>query len=105
MDQPGQAEDQPRLNPTPTEAVRRPDAAPAHRAGSASAQRTVEATWRIEGARIVAAVTHYVGDFPLAEDFAQEAFADALSTWPESGIPRNPAAWLTTAAKRKSTLR
>ena len=102
MDQPGQAEDQPRLNPTPTEAVRRPDATPAHWAGSASAQRTVEATWRIEGARIVAAVTHYVGDFPLAEDFAQEAFADALSTWPESGIPRNPAAWLTTAAKRKA---
>src|SRR5699024_7852319 len=95
-------EDQPRLNPTPTEAVRRPDAAPAHWAGSASAQRTVEAAWRIEGARIVAAVTHYDGDFPLAEDFAQEAFADALSTWPESGIPRIPAAWLTRAAKRKA---
>ncbi|WP_253720169.1 RNA polymerase sigma factor [Brevibacterium renqingii] len=69
MDQPGQAEDQPRLSPAP--------------AAAASARRAVEGTWRIDAARIIATVTRYVGDFALAEDFAQEAFADALTSWPE----------------------
>ncbi|MEM9776082.1 MAG: RNA polymerase sigma factor, partial [Chloroflexota bacterium] len=41
-------------------------------------------------------------DFQLAEDVLQEAFIIALEKWPESGIPRNPAAWLTTAARRKA---
>ena len=100
MDRPRQAEDQPRLNLA--EAARRPETDPPHQGGFESARRTVEATWRIEAARIIAVVTRYVGDFALAEDFAQEAFADALRTWPESGSPRNPAAWLTTAAKRKA---
>ncbi|WP_209325555.1 RNA polymerase sigma factor [Brevibacterium renqingii] len=102
MDQPGQAEDQPRLSPAPAEAARRPGSPPALPAAAASARRAVEGTWRIDAARIIATVTRYVGDFALAEDFAQEAFADALTSWPESGAPRNPAAWLTTAAKRKA---
>jgi RNA polymerase sigma factor (sigma-70 family) len=42
------------------------------------------------------------GDVGLAEDLAQEAVADALAQWPESGVPRNPAAWLTAVAKRKA---
>jgi RNA polymerase sigma factor (sigma-70 family) len=65
-------------------------------------RRAVAAVWRAEGARIVATLTRYTGDFALAEDLAQEAAADALAQWPRSGIPRNGAAWLTTAAKRKA---
>lgn len=62
----------------------------------------VEATWRIEAAKIVATLTRYVGDFCLAEDLAQDALAAAMSEWPRSGVPANPAAWLTTTAKRRA---
>lgn len=65
-------------------------------------RRAVEAVWRIEGARVVAALARMVGDLGQAEDLAQEAVADALAQWPESGIPRNAGAWLTTVAKRKA---
>lgn len=67
-----------------------------------SARRAVAAVWRIESAKIVATLTRAVGDFELAEDIAQEALADALAQWPEAGIPRNPAAWLTSVAKRRA---
>ncbi|MFV0433992.1 MAG: RNA polymerase sigma factor [Leucobacter sp.] len=70
--------------------------------GSEETRRTVAAVWRIESAKIVAALMRAVGDFGLAEDLAQEALADALSQWPQSGVPRNPAAWLTTVARRKA---
>lgn len=66
------------------------------------AARTVAAVWRMESAKIVATLTRTVGDFPLAEDLAQEAFLDALRQWPSEGVPRNPAAWLTAVAKRKA---
>ncbi|AWB87735.1 RNA polymerase sigma factor [Mycetocola zhujimingii] len=65
-------------------------------------KRTLDALWRIEGARIVATLARVTGDLGLAEDLAQEAVADALVQWPESGVPRNGAAWLTTVAKRKA---
>jgi RNA polymerase sigma factor (sigma-70 family) len=65
-------------------------------------RRRMDALWRIEGARIVAVLARVTGDVGLAEDLAQEAVADALTQWPESGIPRNPGAWLTTVAKRKA---
>jgi RNA polymerase sigma factor (sigma-70 family) len=67
-----------------------------------SARRAVEAVWRIESARIIATLSRTVGDFGLAEDLAQEALVDALAQWPETGVPRNPGAWLTTVAKRKA---
>ncbi len=67
-----------------------------------SAHRAVSAAWRMDAARIVATLARYTGDFALAEDLAQDAFADALRQWPAEGIPHNPAAWLTTAAKRKA---
>ncbi|RCV57588.1 RNA polymerase sigma factor [Marinitenerispora sediminis] len=66
------------------------------------ARRTVEAVWRIEGARVVATVARMVGDVGLAEDLAQDALADALAQWPESGVPRNAGAWLTAVAKRRA---
>jgi predicted RNA polymerase sigma factor len=51
----------------------------------------VEALWRIESARIVAALTRFTGDFGLAEDAAQEAVAEALVSWPRAA-PANPRA-------------
>jgi RNA polymerase sigma factor (sigma-70 family) len=65
-------------------------------------KRTVDAVWRIESRRIVGALARMVGDLGLAEDLAQEAIADALVQWPESGVPDNPGAWLTAVAKRKA---
>lgn len=65
-------------------------------------QATLDAIWRIEGARIVATLAKITGDVGLAEDLAQEAVVDALSQWPESGVPHNAGAWLTTVAKRKA---
>lgn len=65
-------------------------------------RRTVDAVWRIEGARIVATLARMTGDVGLAEDLAQEAVLDALTQWPESGVPHNAGAWLTAVAKRKA---
>lgn len=69
---------------------------------TSAVSRRLEAVWRIEGARIVAALARVTGDVGFAEDVAQEAVADALAQWPTSGVPRNPAAWLTTVAKRRA---
>lgn len=74
----------------------------AQQSDAAAAQRAVAAVWRIESARIVATLTRMVGDFGLAEDLAQEALIDALAQWPQQGVPRNAAAWLTAVAKRKA---
>lgn len=65
-------------------------------------REAVAAVWRIESARIVGALARYTGDFPLAEDLAQEALAEALVTWPREGVPRNPAGWLLTVGKRRA---
>ncbi|WP_203580819.1 RNA polymerase sigma factor [Microbacterium hibisci] len=68
----------------------------------AHARRAVEAVWREESARIVAALTRHTGDFAWAEDLAQEALVEALASWPASGIPDNPGAWLMSVAKRRA---
>jgi RNA polymerase sigma factor (sigma-70 family) len=65
-------------------------------------QQTVDAVWRMEAAKIVATLTRSVGDVGFAEDLAQEALVDALTQWPDTGVPRNAAAWLTAVAKRKA---
>jgi RNA polymerase sigma factor (sigma-70 family) len=64
--------------------------------------RTVEAVWRIESARVIAGLTRLTRDLDLAEDLAQEALVAALEQWPQSGVPDNPAAWLTATAKRRA---
>jgi predicted RNA polymerase sigma factor len=64
--------------------------------------RTIEAVWRIESARVIAGLTRLTRDVGLAEDLAQEALAAALEQGPQSGVPDNPAAWLTAAAKRSA---
>ncbi|MGL4256469.1 MAG: RNA polymerase sigma factor, partial [Microbacterium sp.] len=68
----------------------------------AHARRAVEAVWREESARIVAALTRHTGDFGWAEDLAQDALLEALAKWPGSGIPDNPGAWLLAVAKRRA---
>jgi RNA polymerase sigma factor (sigma-70 family) len=64
--------------------------------------RTIDAVWRIESARIVAAVARIVRDVGLAEELAQDALVAALEHWPEEGLPDNPAAWLMTTARNKA---
>ncbi len=66
------------------------------------AHRSIEAVWRIEAPRLIAALTRKVGDISLAEEFAQDAFVAALEQWPESGVPPNPGAWLMVIAKRRA---
>ena len=64
--------------------------------------RAIEAVWRHESAKIVARVTRLIGDLSVAEDLAQDALLAALEQWPQSGVPDNPGAWLTTIAKRRA---
>jgi RNA polymerase sigma factor (sigma-70 family) len=68
----------------------------------AHARRAVEAVWRGESARIVAALTRHTGDFAWSEDLAQDALLEALAGWPRTGIPDNPGAWLLSVAKRRA---
>ncbi|MCR5885622.1 RNA polymerase sigma factor [Rhizobacter sp. J219] len=62
----------------------------------------INAVWRIEAAKIIAGVARMVRDVGLAEELAQDALVSALEHWPKDGVPDNPAAWLTTAAKRRA---
>jgi RNA polymerase sigma-70 factor, ECF subfamily len=62
----------------------------------------VERAWREERAPVLATLIRHVGDFQLAEDAVQDAFATAVGTWPRDGTPANPGAWLTVTARRKA---
>ena len=64
--------------------------------------QTIEAVWRIEAPRLIAGLTRLVRDVGIAEELAQDAFVAALTQWPDGGIPRNPAAWLMSIAKRRA---
>jgi RNA polymerase sigma factor (sigma-70 family) len=68
----------------------------------ATTRAAIEAVWRIESSKLIAALTRMVGDVGLAEDLAQDAMVVALEKWPESGVPENPGAWLMAAAKRRT---
>jgi RNA polymerase sigma factor (sigma-70 family) len=68
---------------------------------SSATDRTIDAVWRIESARLIAGLTRVVRDLAVAEDLAQDALVAALEQWPESGIPDNPGAWLMATAKRR----
>jgi RNA polymerase sigma factor (sigma-70 family) len=69
---------------------------------SQAIHRTIEAVWRIESARIIAGLARRLRDVGLAEELAQDALVAALEQWPASGIPDNPAAWLTATAKHRA---
>ncbi|HMD03062.1 MAG TPA: RNA polymerase sigma factor [Candidatus Baltobacteraceae bacterium] len=64
--------------------------------------RAIDAVWRIESAKLIAGLARIVRDVGLAEDLAQDALVAALEQWPESGIPRNPGAWLMATAKHRA---
>ena len=64
--------------------------------------RSIEAVWRIESAKLIAGLTRMVRDVGVAEDLAQEALVAALEQWPESGVPDNPGAWLMATARARS---
>ena len=64
--------------------------------------RAIDAVWRIEAPRLIAGLARIVRDVGIAEDLAQEALVAALEQWPESGVPRNPGAWLMATAKHRA---
>ena len=64
--------------------------------------RVLDAVWRMESPRLVAALTRIVRDVGLAEDLAQDALEAAIRQWPEAGIPDRPAAWLMATAKHRA---
>jgi RNA polymerase sigma-70 factor, ECF subfamily len=69
---------------------------------AAEVNRTIDAVWRIESARLIAGLARLVRDVGLAEDLAQDALVAALEQWPESGVPDNPGAWLMATAKHRA---
>ena len=70
--------------------------------GAPDAHRAVDAVWRMESARVISGLARMVRDVGLAEDLAQEALVSALETWPRSGVPDNPGAWLMATAKNRA---
>src|SRR6266536_2285998 len=64
--------------------------------------RAIDAIWRIESPKLIAALTRITRDVGVAEDLAQDALVAALEQWPESGIPDNPGAWLMSTAKHRA---
>lgn len=64
--------------------------------------RAIDAVWRIEQAKLIAALTRFTRDVGQAEELAQEALLTALEQWPKIGIPERPGAWLMTAAKNRA---
>ncbi len=67
-----------------------------------TAAAQIETTFREEHGRVLAALISQLGDFTLAEDALQDALVNALERWAVDGVPRNPGAWLMTAAKRRA---
>ncbi len=68
----------------------------------ADAATVVEAVYRSDWGRIVATLIGMVGDFDLAEESAQEAFAAAVDQWQSSGVPEFPRAWIVQTARHKA---
>jgi RNA polymerase sigma-70 factor (ECF subfamily) len=69
---------------------------------AAGTRASVEAVFREERGRLLAALVHRFGDLDLAEDVASEAVEAALVHWPVEGVPARPGAWLLTTARRKA---
>ena len=69
---------------------------------SERAADSVEAVFREEWGRLLAALVRQLGDLDLAEEVASDAVAAALQRWPVDGVPSRPAAWLLTVARRRA---
>jgi RNA polymerase sigma-70 factor (ECF subfamily) len=62
----------------------------------------IDAVYRSDWGRIVATLIRFFGDFDMAEEAAQEAFAAAVEQWPQSGVPEYPRAWIIQTARHKA---
>ncbi len=71
-------------------------------APSRATHDAIAAVWRVEAARVTAAVARITQDLGVAEELAGDALVAALEHWPREGVPANPGAWLTTTAKRRA---
>jgi RNA polymerase sigma factor (sigma-70 family) len=69
---------------------------------AADAHRAILAVWRIEQPRLITSLARMLRDVPLAEDLTQEALLAALESWPATGVPERPGAWLMATAKRRA---
>jgi len=65
-------------------------------------ERTIEAVWHMESAKIIAKIARMLRNVGLAEEIAQDAWLAALEQWDKSGIPDNPGAWLMATAKNRA---
>ena len=74
----------------------------AGRTGRGDPSADIERAFREERAAVLATLIRHVGDFQLAEDAVQDAFAAAVVSWPRDGVPDNPGAWLSVAARRRA---
>jgi RNA polymerase sigma-70 factor (ECF subfamily) len=68
----------------------------------AQIRELLDSLYRVDSGRILATLIRLLGDFDLAEESMHEAFAAALSLWPQSGVPGNPRPWLISTAKFKA---
>ncbi len=69
---------------------------------AAETHKTIDAIFRIEQAKLIAGLARMVRDVGLAEELAQDALVAALETWPKSGLPEKPGAWLMATGKRRA---
>jgi RNA polymerase sigma-70 factor (ECF subfamily) len=69
---------------------------------TAEVEAAVAAAFHAEWGQVVATLIRITGDWDLAEEYTQDAFAVALERWPRDGIPRRPGAWLTTTARNRA---
>jgi RNA polymerase sigma-70 factor (ECF subfamily) len=69
---------------------------------SAESTAAAEAAFRAERAAVLATLIRQVGDFQLAEDALQDAFAEAVASWSRLGVPASPGAWITVTARRRA---
>jgi RNA polymerase sigma-70 factor (ECF subfamily) len=69
---------------------------------SAQVRAAVDAAFRTEWGRVVSTLIRLTGNWDVAEECAQEAFAQALTSWAKDGVPRRPGAWLTTTARNRA---
>ena len=70
--------------------------------GTHDAHDAIASVWRLEAARVIAAVARITHDLGVAEELAADALVAALEHWPREGVPARPGAWLTTTAKRRA---
>ena len=69
---------------------------------SGRSERRVERAFREHFGRAVAALIRSLGDWDVAEEAVQDAFATALERWPRDGVPRDPAAWIVAVARNRA---